>query len=222
MLQSDNNMVPAHEDGATLARAVAGDERALEEALGAAAPRLRARIGPKIGRAYTGLISVEDILQITFLEAFLKITSFDEGRGGGGFLSWLSTIAENNLRDAIRGLTARKRADPRKRVVARTRHESYTDLVGALGATFSTPSAHAAVDEAIDALDRAIGRLPADYARVVREVDLDGTPVDVVAEAMGRSPGAVYMLRARAHDNLAALMGSASRYFSTGKPVRRG
>ncbi len=37
---------------------------------------------------------------------------------------------------------------------------------------------------------------------------------DEVAAALDRSPGAVYMLRARAHDHLRVILGSASRYLS--------
>lgn len=207
-------MLQAYEDQAQVRRATEGDEPALTAALVSASPVLRARVEPQIGRSYAGLISADDILQTTFLEAFLKIQSFD-GRAGAPFLAWLTTIAERNLTDAIRGLTAAKRPDPRRRVTGRTREESYTDLVGALGATFATPSSAAAVDEAIGALEQAIRDLPADYARVVREVDLNDRAVPDVAREMGRTPGAVYMLRARAHENLAALMGSASRYFST-------
>jgi DNA-directed RNA polymerase specialized sigma24 family protein len=42
--------------------------------------------------------------------------------------------------------------------------------------------------------------------------DLEGRPVQEVAQALGRSPGAVYMLRARAHRRLSEIMGTASRY----------
>ncbi|HEY3242379.1 MAG TPA: sigma-70 family RNA polymerase sigma factor, partial [Phycisphaerae bacterium] len=61
----------------------------------------------------------------------------------------------------------------------------------------------------------AIGKLPADYAKVVRMYDLEGRSVAEVAAAVGRSEGAVYMLRSRAHDRLRELLASASRFMST-------
>ncbi|NET51613.1 MAG: hypothetical protein F6K09_23750, partial [Merismopedia sp. SIO2A8] len=56
----------------------------------------------------------------------------------------------------------------------------------------------AAAGEAHTAIDRAIAQLPPDYAQVIRDLDLAGKSVDEVASAMGRSKGAVHMLRARA------------------------
>jgi DNA-directed RNA polymerase specialized sigma24 family protein len=44
--------------------------------------------------------------------------------------------------------------------------------------------------------------------------DLEGHSVEEVAASLGRSPGAVYMLRARAHRQLAEIMGAPSRFLS--------
>ena len=48
----------------------------------------------------------------------------------------------------------------------------------------------------------------------MRLYDLECQPPQQVAEALGRSVGAVHMLRARAHDRLRELLGSASKFFS--------
>jgi hypothetical protein len=44
--------------------------------------------------------------------------------------------------------------------------------------------------------------------------DLDSEPVEAVARELNRSPGAIYMIRARAHRWLGELLGSATKYFS--------
>ena len=71
-----------------------------------------------------------------------------------------------------------------------------------------------AKDEARVVLEQAMRALPATYCQVVSMYDLQGRPVGQVAAALGRSTAAVFMLRARAHDRLAEIMGSASKYWS--------
>lgn len=196
-----------------LAGARSGDDRSLAELLERVSPELRRRIAARIGHRYRSLIGEDDILQITFIEAVLRIGGF-EGRGEDAFVGWLMTIAENNLRDAIRALEASKRPSPGDRVRRRAASDSYDTLIEAIGATRTTPSRIAGKDEAIEHLDRAINALPPDYAEVVRAMDIEQRPAGEVAAAMGRSVGAVYMLRSRAHDALRTSLGSASQLFS--------
>ena len=81
-----------------------------------------------------------------------------------------------------------------------------------LTGTQTTPSGAAARAEGAARLKRAIGQLPEPYRRVVELFDLEERPMDEVAAALGRSPGAGYMLRARAHRHLADLLGTASGF----------
>lgn len=155
----------------------------------------------------------DDVMQVTYLEAFLRIERF-QPRHEGSFLAWLTLIAENNLRDAIKELERQKRPNPRHRVQAGGQDDSYVALVELLGATMTTPSIVAARSELQSALDQALNTLPADYAKVVRLYDLEGRDAKEVAQLMGKSPGAVYMLLARAHDRLRDALGSGSQFFS--------
>jgi len=198
---------------ALIESAVGGDEEALSELLSAHAGPLRARLVGTIAPQWKTLVDEDDVLQVTFLEAFLRIATF-ENRGEGAFLAWLTRIAQNNLKDAIRGLQRAKRPDPRKRVGNGGNEESYVGLVEVIGMTLTTPSMHAAKGEMIRALDQALDRLPEDYRRVIRMYDLEGTPIEDVARELGRSAGAVYMLRARAHERLASELGGQSQFFS--------
>ena len=52
--------------------------------------------------------------------------------------------------------------------------------------------------------------LPPDYARTIQLYDLEDRSVEEVAAAMGRSAGAVFMLRTRALDRLRVLLGDAA------------
>ncbi len=59
-----------------------------------------------------------------------------------------------------------------------------------------------------------LAKLPPDYATVIRLYDLQGKPIAEVAADLGRSEGAVYMLRARTHDRLRELLPGESKFFS--------
>jgi RNA polymerase sigma factor (sigma-70 family) len=151
-------------------------------------------------------------MQETYQDAFLNLRSF-EPRSAGSFVGWLMMLARRNLLDAIRMLTAEKRGGGRNRFDPQAGGPPAA-LCSQLVRSSSTPSRQAARREAGTCLRRAIARLPAAYRTVVEMYDLEGCPVERVADALGRSPGAVFMLRARAHRCLARIMGSASRYLT--------
>ncbi len=190
-----------------------GDETALRSLLERHGPVVWRDIQSDIGGRWQALIDADDVMQVTYLEAFLeapRITASDET----GFVAWLRRIAKNNLHDAIKELSRQKRPDSARKVEAPATDDSYAGLVAYLGATSSTPSRHAAAGEARHVVQRLLDELPPDYARVVRLYDLEGRDVDEVAGELGRSRGAVHMLRARAHDRLRTLLGSMSNYLS--------
>ncbi|MCX5689770.1 MAG: RNA polymerase sigma factor [Planctomycetota bacterium] len=198
-----------------LIAAMAGDRQAMVSLLEACTPRLRARLEPKISPALRSALDIDDVLQITYMEAFTRLSRFTGG-GSSGFQAWLTTLAEHNLIDAIRSLEAARRPNPHKQVAgfAAGSRDSVVALVDLLGVSTATPSIHAARDEAAAHLERALKLLPKDYELVVRRYDLDGAPMDIVAKELGRSEGAAYMLRARAHDRLRDGMGPAQNFFS--------
>lgn len=195
--------------------ASSGEEEALCELLEHYGPIVRDRLKPKIGAQWRTALDEDDVMQVTYLEAFLLINQFKH-RGPGSFLAWLSQVAENNLRDALRGLQAAKRPNPKKRVQV-SKHaaeNSFVALVELLGATESTPSRAAARDESEQIIERVLSALPPDYERVVRLYDLECRSAQEVAEQLGRSPGAIYMLRARAHERMRGELGNASQFFT--------
>ncbi len=196
-----------------------GSEDALMALLRHAGPGLRGHLASRVGSVWRSVLDEDDVLQVTYLEAFLRVRSFRAPEGAGAaqaFFGWLRRIAENNLTDAIRGLESAKRPNPRRRVVASSPEESFVALVEVLGATSTTPSRVAARDEAGELMRETLEQLPPDYARVITLYDLQGKSPADVAQEMGRTQGAVFMLRARAHDRLKDLLGPESRFFSHG------
>ncbi len=197
-----------------LARAIGGDQRALVELLEVVGPEIRRRIAGKVSSAWRAVLDEDDVMQVTYLEVILRFGSFQSG-GLAGFTAWVWRLAENNLIDAVRSLEAAKRPNPSNRVTGgRHTEDSAVALVEMLGATMTTPSRHAARDEAGRFLEAALRTLPPDYEKVIRLFDLAGKAPAEVASEMGRSQGAIFMLRARAHERLREAMGSESKYFS--------
>lgn len=192
--------------------ATSGDQQALKSLLERFGPQVWGEMRAKIGRQRQRVLDADDVMQVTYLEAFLQIERLTT-RDEGGFLAWLRRIADNNLRDACRELDRKKRP-PISRLVQPNSEESCVALIDLLGATSHTPSRAAAGSEAAAMLHRGLERLPPDYATVVRLYDLEGREIDDVAQRMSRSPGAVHMLRARAHDRLRATLGGESQFFS--------
>lgn len=200
-------------DPLLLQKAVEGDATALRVLLEQFGGEVRKRISGRIDKRWRASLDEDDVMQVTYLEAFLHIDQLT-ARDSGSFLAWLTRIAENALRDAIRGLSRQKRPDPARRVAVPTGPDSYVGLLDCLGVTTTTPSREVSRRDAAAALETAVSRLPEDYKTAVRLYDLEGRPVAEVAAEMGRSVGAVHMLRARAHDRLRQDLGTSSQFFS--------
>ncbi len=191
-------------------QAVAGDRDALTDLLKRYGPGLQERLRSEIGGRFQSMLDAEDILQVSFLECFLRIGKF-ENRGPGAFEGWLSRICRHNLLDAIRSLERATRLPPEKRLAFSNDMESSLALVELLGVTSTTPSRQVSTEETHQRVRQAVADLPRDYGQVLTLYDLQAQPMDEVAGTMGRSVGAVYMLRARALDCLRETLGSESR-----------
>jgi RNA polymerase sigma-70 factor (ECF subfamily) len=188
----------------TLERAaVGGDEEALRALLLRHGPEVER--GLEIHAKWRSVIDTADIMQVTYLEAFLGIHRFDADRGEP-FVHWLRCIAENNLRDAVRGLSAQKQPPPDRRVTEPESAASVAALYELLGATTTTPSRAAAAAESANRINEALDALPSGYRMAVQMYDLEGRSIDEVAAALNKSTGAVHMMRARAHDRLREIL----------------
>jgi RNA polymerase sigma factor (sigma-70 family) len=201
------------DDVKLLQRAVEGDVASLRKLLEQFGGEVRGRMAGRIEKKWQSVLDEDDVMQVTYLEAFLHIDQLT-ARDTASFLAWLTRIAENAIRDAVRGLSRQKRPDSAKRVVTSPGEDSYIGLLDCLGMTTTTPSRQVASKDATGILENAIQRLPEDYQKAVRLYDLEGRPISDVASTMGRSVGAIHMLRARAHDRLRQELGSSSNFFT--------
>ena len=190
-----------------VAQAAAGDPGALESLLQGATPALRAEL--TIDARFRRSFDIEDVLQVTFLEAFLRIRSLEQPTAAA-FHAWLRRIAEHNLADAVRALTRQKREEAR-RITHGASGESSRTLLLAVAGAHTTACSRAAAGEQLARLLEAIAALPASYRLVVEQVDLAERSVAEVAATLGRTEGAVHMLRARAHERLRELLRTPAR-----------
>jgi RNA polymerase sigma-70 factor (ECF subfamily) len=190
-------------------KAADGDPDALTELLRIHGPAVERSL--QIGKIWQNVLEPSDVMQVTYLEAFLRIRTFDPNRADS-FEPWLKRIAQNNLKDAIRGLERQKQPQPKNRVQPTGYEDSLVGLYNLLGHTSTTPSLQVRRQEACSLMQSAIDELPDRYAEVIRQYDLEGKPITEVAQAVGKSTGAVHMIRARAHDRLREVMGSSTGY----------
>ena len=196
-----------------LAKAARGDEGGLVTLLERFGPEVRRRLSGKIAARWQAVLDVDDVMQVTYVEAFLRIRDFKPA-GERAFVGWLARIAENNLRDAVKELGRAKRPQPDRRIQKVAFQESCRSLVVLLSGNDPTPSRHVRQDEVHGILLDALKHLPRDYEAVVRAYDLEQRSAAEIAVEMGRSEGAVYMLRTRAHQQLRGILGRESLFFS--------
>lgn len=190
--------------------AIGGDRGALEELLRQIGPIVWREINHKIDARHGGLVDADDVMQVTYIEAFLRIGRFVPA-GNGAFLAWLRRMAANNLVDAIR------REKPERRIAAPASGrdptgDPATTLFRGLTATTATASRQLSEQEACAAVRAALKTLPPDYARVLELLELEGKTGPEAAQIMGRRHGAIRMLRARARELLAERLGTFSHY----------
>ena len=191
----------------------AGDRGALGDLLQQHGAKIRRSLRGAIPKRWQALLSIDDVLQQTYLDAFLDIGDFSGSRPEA-FDGWLCTMARRNLHDAIRMLSAEKRGGDRTRLTQALSDESFVALFELAGRTQSSPSRTASKGEIRTFIEDALQRLPPDYRQAVVLFELEGLGAERVAEVLNRSTGAVYMLRARALDRLASILGPASKYLS--------
>lgn len=196
-------------DEVQVAAAVTGDEAALTTLL--ERHGIAIREGLTIAAKWRSQIDPDDVMQVTYFEAFLRIRDLRRTTTAG-FVGWLRTIAENNLRDAVRAMECDKR--PQDRAQNSADGDSYTTLLDRISGTTTTPSRAAGRREVQQLVEEALRKLPPDYEKVLRLCELECKSGPEAAAILGRSHGAVRMLLARAKDRLRDVLVGSSAYFS--------
>jgi RNA polymerase sigma-70 factor (ECF subfamily) len=166
--------------------------------------RLVARTG--IDPALRGKADASDVVQETLLKAHRHFDQF-EGRTEAELVGWLRQILARNLAD----LSRRYRSAGARAV---GREQSLDDFDGAASRAAlrlftpggQSPSQSAQRREMSLVMADALSELTADYREVLVLRTLEGREWEDVARAMGRTPGAVRLLWARALKKLRPLI----------------
>jgi RNA polymerase sigma-70 factor (ECF subfamily) len=195
-----------------LGDAVAGNRTALERLLILEFGHIHRHIARQLPDWLRGAMSVDDLLQDTFAQAFRDIGQFNF-RSEGSLRSWLCKIADNRLQDVIRRLRRKKRGGGRAPMPLDANQSSWLELAAIISDHGDSPSQVAARGEIVQAVQVGMSSLPDDQREAVRRRFIERQDYAAMGEAMGRSPQAARSLVYRAKDSLRDFMGRSSRWF---------
>lgn len=175
-------------DEALLRRAMRGERQAFDEIV----QRHKGAIYAFIRRYIGDGDDAYDVLQETFLSAWLGLKRFDPARP---FLPWLRTIAINKCRDFGRRASVR-------RLLLRLKSQEPEENV-------EEPAIASEEDARLRNLDRAILSLPPFYREPLLLTTVSGLSHAETAEILKTSPKAVEMRLRRARKQIASLLGDS-------------
>ncbi|TWT95108.1 sigma-70 family RNA polymerase sigma factor [Neorhodopirellula pilleata] len=172
-------------------------------------PYLRMLARTHMRTAYQAKLGASDIVQQAMMQA---IGAIDQFRGGteAELRGWLRQILVRQICHLDRDMHRDKRDVRREQSMEQKLTQSSMRLEGLLAADQATPSQVAVVGENLSTLVEAVERLP-DAQRVAIELHyLEGMKLAEVAEALGKTTGAVAGLLHRGMKQLRADMNQAS------------
>jgi RNA polymerase sigma-70 factor (ECF subfamily) len=180
-----------------------GDRQAFGELYARYWERLLTIVRLRLGPALRAKLESADIVQEALLASLRGIDRF-EYRSEGDFLHWLCRLVENRIRDQADYFNAQKRRIGRE-VPLQVQLPSRTTVLGPLDdvGALDTPSQDAVRREELEALERAIDRLPPEQREAVILTRYEGLSYGEASGMLERSPDAVRMLVSRAMVTLA-------------------
>jgi RNA polymerase sigma-70 factor (ECF subfamily) len=196
-------------------KAVSGDRAAREELLVGYGSRLSSYFSQRLPSTLRDFLSADDLLQETYVQAIQGISEF-EGITEPSVWAWLKTIAENQIRNALKAQHAKKRGGDRQRAArpVDAHSSSLVELVEMLADGDPTPGRAAMRVEAIHAVQLAIAGLPEEQRKAIMLHYLGGDTVVETAVQLGCTPGAVRALIGRARQKLRHALRRSSLWLS--------
>jgi RNA polymerase sigma factor (sigma-70 family) len=190
-----------------LLSAIAGDEAALVSLLHHHESGLRLHVERAIHQKWNGYLTIDDVLQETFLDAFRLIRRFVPSTSAA-FGRWLRCIADHKITDAIRAISSEDPEGGARRARFVLGADPEATLIRTVVGMHTQTSASGAFArrEAGTLLHEALLAMPPEYRTVVEQYDLQHRPMTAVAEQLGKTVGAAHMTRARALERLGDLL----------------
>lgn len=213
----DQPPVPSPDDAgapteALVSAASAGSLPAVDVLVERYLPELRAYVRLRAGPSVRAREDVSDIVQSTCREVLAHVDRFRWG-GEVGFRRWLYASALRRIVDKHEFHRAQKRDVEREVTHAALGGAESSpgalDL-GAYAASLSTPSGEAVAREQAERIERAFDALNDEQRELIVQSRLMGVSHDELAEATGKSKGAVRVALHRALARLAAELDGGS------------
>jgi RNA polymerase sigma-70 factor (ECF subfamily) len=171
-----------------LARAAAGDERALERVYETHVDSLYAFVFYRVGRDPA---LAEDVVQETFAAALDRMGAFEPERGS--LQSWLCSLSRNVIRDHLR---AHRRSDELAAMWERI-DQSLAQIFESLDRAPLSDEVIARA-ETRDMVNMTIANLPERYREILRRKYIQGQSLDAMSSELRMSREAAKSLLARA------------------------
>ena len=172
-----------------LEAARSGNHQAIDGLLRHVESRLRSRIDRRLGAKMRTWLRDSDILQNAYLEILRSLPSL-QADTEEGFIAWITTIIENDIRRERRWFGAAKRL--------RTASKEDNLLASILLRAPKTPSGELIEEEGTMRLEDALANLPPDYRDVLRLAVFEELPHRGIAQRLNRTEPATRMLLSRA------------------------
>jgi RNA polymerase sigma-70 factor, ECF subfamily len=175
---------------------------------------LQLKIRSVLGPLLRGKVEVEDLLQVTLLEAYQAIGQF-RGPKDSSFRSWLLTIAQHVVQEQGRRLQAKKAIQAHEVPFAKqvgTDGREWGGRGEALADSGPSPSEMLRGKERLERIKSAIRSLSRDHRRVLIFLFIDRLPVREVARRIERTPKATSLLVRRALNALKGSFGNTQSF----------
>jgi RNA polymerase sigma-70 factor (ECF subfamily) len=175
-----------------------GNESAISRLWTVYGARVHWIIRLRMGKELRSKLESTDLTQDALLSALGDLDNFTY-KNEGDFLRWLSTIAENRLRDNLDKLHADKR-DIRKEIQLGKpgAHTVSKSAVSLAPIEATTPSVIMSRKEELEKLEKAIDKLKPDYKQVIVLAKIEGFSYKEIADKLDKTSEAVRKLISRA------------------------
>lgn len=171
-------------------------------------PYLKMLARTHLRASYRAKVGASDMVQQAMLQAIGAIDQF-RGTSESELRAWLRQILVRQICHLDRDMHREKRDIRRERSMEQKLAQSSMRLEGLLAADQTTPSQVAIVGENVTALAAAVDRLPEGQRQAIELHYLEGLKLAEVAEAMGKTTGAVAGLLHRGMKQLRAQWNSS-------------
>jgi len=171
-----------------------GDESAINQLWTVYGTRVHWIMRLRMGGELRSKLESIDLTQEALLSALRDLENFTY-KNEGDFLRWLSTIAENRLRDNLDKLHADKR-DIRKEIrLGKHGPNTTSEIAGSpIPIEATTPSVIMSRKEELEKLEKAIDKLKPEYKEVIVLTKIEGLSYKEISEKLGKSSEAVRKL----------------------------